>query len=57
MKPKILIVDDEQNIREIIKDLLQIRGYKVTTAVDGKDALDKMKSFLSIRLILHRFSR
>ncbi|MCD4817986.1 MAG: response regulator [Candidatus Cloacimonetes bacterium] len=43
MEAKILIVDDEQNIREIIKDLLQVRGYKVTTAVDGQDALDKMK--------------
>jgi CheY-like chemotaxis protein len=43
MKHKILVVDDEQNIREIIKDLLQMRGYDVTIAVDGSDALDKMK--------------
>ena len=43
MKRKILVVDDEQNIREIIKDLLEMRGYEVTTAVDGEDALEKMK--------------
>jgi CheY-like chemotaxis protein len=43
MKHKILVVDDEQNIREIIKDLLQLQGYEVTVAVDGSDALDKMK--------------
>lgn len=43
MKHKILVVDDEQNIREIIKDLLEMRGYEITTAVDGSDALDKMK--------------
>ncbi|MDY6915700.1 MAG: response regulator [Candidatus Cloacimonadota bacterium] len=42
MKRKILVVDDEQNIREIIKDLLSEKEYEVTTAVDGQDALDKM---------------
>ncbi|HCX73942.1 MAG TPA: response regulator [Candidatus Cloacimonas sp.] len=43
MKRKILVVDDEQNIREIIKDLLTDKDYQVTTAVDGQDALDKMQ--------------
>jgi CheY-like chemotaxis protein len=42
MKKHILIVDDEQNIREVCKELLEEEGYKVTLAVDGKDALDKM---------------
>ncbi|MCD6176486.1 MAG: response regulator [Candidatus Cloacimonetes bacterium] len=42
MKKHILIVDDEQTIRELCKELLQDEGYKVTLAVDGQDALDKM---------------
>ncbi len=42
MKNHILIVDDEQNIREVCKELLEEEGYKVTLAVDGQDALDKM---------------
>ncbi|MDD2228483.1 MAG: response regulator [Candidatus Cloacimonetes bacterium] len=39
---KIMVVDDEQNIRDIISEFLQDVGYSVTTAVDGLDALDKV---------------
>ena len=42
MKKHILIVDDEQSIRELCKELLEEEGYKITLAVDGQDALDKM---------------
>jgi DNA-binding response OmpR family regulator len=42
MKKNILIVDDEQSIRELCKELLEEEGYKVTLAVDGQNALDKM---------------
>ena len=42
MKKHILIVDDEQSIRELCKELLEEQGYKTTIAVDGQDALDKM---------------
>ncbi|MCK5050869.1 MAG: response regulator [Candidatus Cloacimonetes bacterium] len=42
MKKHILIVDDEQTIRELCKELLVEEGYEVTLAVDGQDALDKM---------------
>ncbi|QZY54927.1 response regulator transcription factor [Crassaminicella profunda] len=39
---KILVVDDEIEIGEIIKDFLEIEGYKVFLAFDGEEAL---KSF------------
>lgn len=39
---KILVVDDEQNIREIFQAFLRDMGYKVSTAIDGLDALDKI---------------
>lgn len=39
---KIMVVDDEQNIREIISEFLQEVGYAVTLAVDGMDALEKV---------------
>lgn len=35
----ILIVDDEENIREVTKTTLEKFGYKVLTATDGTDAL------------------
>lgn len=38
---KILVVDDEEHIVELIKYNLESNGYKVITAYDGKEALDK----------------
>lgn len=37
-KYKILIVDDEKDIREILIDLLSGEGFECTTASDGKEA-------------------
>ena len=39
MQRTILIVEDEDILREIIKDYLLNEGYQVLEAVDGKDAL------------------
>ncbi|MEN6444668.1 MAG: response regulator [Candidatus Cloacimonas sp.] len=39
---KILVVDDEQNVRDLFRAFLDDLGYSVTTAVDGIDALDKI---------------
>ncbi len=39
---RILVVDDEQNIREVIKEYLTMEGFTVDTAVDGLDALEVM---------------
>ncbi len=43
MANKILVVDDEQSIREIIREFLAEMGYEVKVAVDGVDALDKVR--------------
>jgi DNA-binding response OmpR family regulator len=42
MAKHLLIVDDEHSIRELCKEMLEEEGYRVTSAVDGQDALDKM---------------
>ncbi|MCB5255371.1 MAG: response regulator [Candidatus Cloacimonadaceae bacterium] len=39
---KILVVDDEQNIRDIFQAFLRDMGYRVSTAIDGLDALEKI---------------
>ncbi len=47
MKSRILVVDDEESIREFLEIMLKKEGYEVTTAEDGakaKDILTK-KSF------------
>ncbi|MDR3304546.1 MAG: response regulator transcription factor [Clostridiales Family XIII bacterium] len=36
---KLLVVDDEQRIREVIREYAEFNGYEVTEAVDGMDAV------------------
>jgi len=49
---KILLVDDEQDIIEIIGYNLEKEGYQVITASNGKEALDKAKKELPHLIIL-----
>ncbi|MDW7675213.1 MAG: response regulator, partial [Bacillota bacterium] len=42
MTTKILIVDDEARMRDLIKMYLLKEGYQVIEASNGKEALDKM---------------
>ncbi len=41
--PKILIVDDDKGIRATLRDILEFEKYKVEEAVDGLDAVVKIK--------------
>jgi two-component system chemotaxis sensor kinase CheA len=40
----LLVADDSFTTRELIRSILQSAGYQVTTAIDGFDALDKLRS-------------
>ena len=41
---KILVVDDEVNIRRMIRKFAEFEGYEVFEAVDGMDAVEKCES-------------
>lgn len=43
MRKKILVVDDEDSIRELLTALLEENGYTVDTAKDGEEALLKLR--------------
>ena len=43
--PKILIVEDDQSIRELYKYIFVDLGYEVETAIDGRDGLAKVPVF------------
>ena len=47
MKPRILVVDDEESIREFLDIMLRKEGYQVTCVEDGQRAMDILgkKSF------------
>ena len=42
---KILVVDDEESVRNLLQRTLTEAGYNVTTAANGNEALDKMSQF------------
>ncbi len=42
-KPRILAVDDEQGLRDLLSFELSMKGYDVVTACDGLDAVEKVK--------------
>ena len=41
---KILIIDDEENIREVLSGILEDEGYSVDSAKDGDEGLEKAES-------------
>lgn len=43
MTAKILVVDDEERIRQFLQRGLTFEGYRVETAADGQEALDKAR--------------
>ena len=42
--PKILVIDDEEQICEIVCDLMESEGYEVDSANDGESGLEKLKN-------------
>lgn len=41
--PSILVVDDEPQIRRLVRETLEQAGYHVTEACDGKEALQQYR--------------
>ena len=41
---KVLVVDDEEHIREILKEALEAEGLEVDTAVNGEEGLEKLEA-------------
>ncbi len=52
MEKKILLVDDEADILELIKYNLEREGFKVETTYNGRDAIEKAKTFIPDLVIL-----
>jgi len=52
MKEKILLVDDEKDLVDVIKINLEFEGYQVEVAYDGEEALNKLTTVKPDLLIL-----
>lgn len=51
-KKKILIIEDDANIREVLELALVFEGYDIVCAVNGKDGIDQLANGLTPDLIL-----
>lgn len=50
--PRILVVDDEESIRKVLATILKEEGYKVDTAKNGREAIERSRSdFYNLALI------
>jgi two-component system, response regulator, stage 0 sporulation protein F len=43
-KGNLLVTDDREGIRQLLKEVLEVFGYQVFTAATGQEALDTLKS-------------
>ena len=43
-RPSILVVDDDEGIRENLAELLSMEDYRTFTAADAEEALDRLRS-------------
>ncbi|NEO57314.1 MAG: response regulator transcription factor [Okeania sp. SIO3B5] len=41
---RLMLVDDDPNLILLVKDYLEFRGYQVTTAENGREALEKLEN-------------
>jgi DNA-binding response OmpR family regulator len=51
-KQRVLVVDDEPKISEMVRDYLEAVGFEVDSAGDGKTALSKLEPFAPDLLVL-----
>jgi two-component system chemotaxis response regulator CheY len=48
----ILVVEDDQNIRDTLRDALELEGYHVLVAVNGQEGLEKIRLLPQPSLVL-----
>jgi CheY-like chemotaxis protein len=52
MSHTVLIVEDEQQLRDMLRDALELNGYDVVTAEHGADALTKLSEIEHLCLVI-----
>src|SRR4051812_2995689 len=48
----ILIVDDDADIRQMLSQVLELEGYSVSEACDGRQALEQLRNKVTPNVIL-----
>ena len=50
--PRILVIDDDEGVREAMVSILEVMGYRVASATNGKEALDYLRDAATPDLII-----
>ncbi|MEO5969313.1 MAG: response regulator, partial [Bdellovibrionia bacterium] len=48
----VLIIEDEEGIRDILQQVMELNGYQVFTATNGKEGLEQLRHISRPDLIL-----
>lgn len=48
----ILVVEDDRDLREVLAESLQLEGFEVVEAVDGMDALERLRAGVRPALVV-----
>lgn len=51
-RPRVLVVDDEEGIQQTLREVLDIEGYEVVVASNGRQALDIISRWLPDVIVL-----
>lgn len=51
-KPKVLIVEDDSELRDEISDLLETEGFETIVAHNGQEALSRLRDHHDVRAIV-----
>jgi CheY-like chemotaxis protein len=49
---EILVVDDDGDTREMLREVLELDGYRVAAASNGREALERLRAGLAPALVL-----
>lgn len=49
---RVLVVDDEREIRESLEEFLVDEGYSVSVAADGAEAMDRLRSEVPPQIVI-----
>ena len=52
MNHTVLLVEDEEDLRETMRDALELNGYTVVAARDGQEALEQLDHIENVCLVL-----
>jgi DNA-binding response OmpR family regulator len=50
--PRVLVVEDDEDIAQALQRSLRMEGYEVRTSADGEDALEQSRAFLPDLVVL-----